>query len=103
MDDTIGYAIVAIFIIGSLYGLVKQIQHNSNIKKDNKSNKGLLFANYLTSFSLTGFIISYVLNVLVGLGVIQSNSITSNSTGISCFLFIAFLLISRFIITPKFK
>jgi hypothetical protein len=103
MDDTIGYAVVTIFIIGSIYSLVKQIQQTYSMQNGSKSNKRLLFGNYLSIFSLLGFIISYVLNVLGGLEVIHSDSITSNSTDISCFLFLLVLLIARFIITPKYK
>lgn len=101
MNDTIGFTVVAIFVLGSTYGFIKQVQHTLTIQRDNKSNKRLLFGNYLTSISFLGFIISYILNVLVGMQVIQSNSITSNSTGFICFLFIAVLLISRYKITPK--
>lgn len=105
MDDPIGYAIVAIVIVGSIYGLVKQIQLTLSIKSDSKSDKRkrLLYSNYLTSVSLMGLIISYILNVLVGLEVIQSYFITSNSTGVGCIFFLAILLISRFIITPRYK
>ena len=101
MNDTIGYAVVILFIIGSTYGLIKQLQLTMNIQRNHESDRRLVIGNYLTSISFAGFIISFVLNVLVALQVIQSSTITSNNTSVSCGFFLLVLLISRFGITPK--
>ena len=87
MNDTIGYAVVILFIIGSTYGLIKQLQLTMNIQRNHESDRRLVIGNYLTSISFAGFIISFVLNVLVALQVIQSSTITSNNTSVSCGFF----------------
>ena len=101
MNDTIGYAVVVLFIIGSTYGLIKQIYLTMNIQRNNKSDRRLLIGNYLTSISFAGFITSFVLNILVAIQGIQSSTITSNNTSVSCAFFLLILLISKFRITPK--
>lgn len=101
MNDTIGYAVVILFIIGSTYGLIKQLQLTMNIQRNHKLDRRLVIGNYLTSISFAGFIISFVLNVLVALQAIQSCTITSNNTSVSCGFFLLVLLISRFGIIPK--
>lgn len=104
MDEVIGYLMVTIFIIGATYGLYRQIQHTFKIKKSQRTvnYKRLLLGSYLTSISYAGFLISFVLNVLVmSFQFIHSNIITSNSTAASCFIFFVVLLISKFGITPR--
>lgn len=103
MNDVIGFAVVTLLIIGFPYGLVKQIQHTLSIQKTkNVDNyKRLLFGNCLTCIAFVGFLISFVLNVSVALQLIQSSTITGNSTSASCIIFIVVLLIAKFGITPK--
>ena len=101
MNDTIGYAIVILFIMASTHGLIKQLQLTVNIQKNNKSDRRLVISNYVTSISFAGFIISFILNVLVAIQVIQLSTITSNNTSVSCIFFLLVLLISRFLIKPK--
>ncbi|HWI47847.1 MAG TPA: hypothetical protein VNU45_06425, partial [Rummeliibacillus sp.] len=83
---------------------VKQLQHTITIKKTvgSKFNR-LLVGNYLTSGTLFGFIISFLLNILVGLQIIQSNSITSDTTGFACTLFLLGFFIAKFLVIPKDK
>ena len=101
VSDTIGYSVVILFIIGSTYGLIKQIHLTMNNQRNNKSDRRLVIGNYLTSISFAGFIMSFVLNILVAIQVIQSSTITSNNTSVSCGFFLLMLLISKFGITPK--
>lgn len=105
MDDLIGYVVVVIIILGISYGLVIQIKNTMDTRKVNKTRfsnyKRSLLGNYITCMSLLGFLISYILNVLVGLQIIESKSITSDSTVISCFVFILVLIISKLFIIPK--
>ena len=105
MDDVIGYVAVAFLIIGCIYGLVRQIQHTLTIQKSNKTvvpkYKRSLFGNYLMCVSLFGFLISYILNVLVAMQIIKSSIITSDNTGFSCFIFLLVLLIAKFRVLPK--
>ncbi|MCJ8007249.1 hypothetical protein ACFFF5_07065 [Lederbergia wuyishanensis] len=105
MDDVIGYVVVVFLIIGCIYGLVRQIQHTLTIQKSNKTfvpndNKSL-FGNYLISVSLLGFLISYILNVLVAMQIIKLSIITADNTAISCFIFLLVLLIAKFGVLPK--
>jgi len=105
MDDLMGYVVVVFIILGISYGLVRQIKNTLSIRKDNKTSfsnyKKSLLGNYIACMSLLGFLISYILNVLVGLQIIVSNSITSVSTVISCFVFILVLIITKLFIIPK--
>lgn len=90
LDEIIGYVIVVFLITGFTYGFVRQIQHTLTIRKANKtavSNyRRTLFGNYITCLSFCGFLISYMLNVLVAMRIIQSNILTSNNTIFSCFV-----------------
>src|SRR4051794_31816595 len=105
MVDVIGYVLAAFLLIGFTYVLVRQIQHTLTIQKANKTDvpnyRRSLFGNYLTCVSFLGFLISYLLNVLVAMQIIQSNIITSDNTGFSCFVFLLVLLIAEFEVIPK--
>ncbi|WP_019413814.1 hypothetical protein [Paenisporosarcina sp. TG20] len=103
MDDITGTAMVIFLFLGFAYGLVRQIQHTLTIRLASGTDnyKRLLLGNYLTCVSMAGFLISYVLNVVVSLEIIQSQIFTSNNTNAGCFIFLALLLISKFGITPK--
>ncbi|MGG0656898.1 hypothetical protein [Rummeliibacillus pycnus] len=102
MDDVIGYLVVIFVIIGFTFGLVKQLQHTVTIQKTVgfKFNR-LLVGNYLKNAALFGFIISFLLNILVGLQIIHSNSITSNTTGSACTLFLFGFFIAEYLVIPK--
>ncbi|MEK4760846.1 hypothetical protein MHH85_11370 [Viridibacillus sp. FSL E2-0187] len=104
MADVIGYVVIVLFILVFTYGLVIQVQHTLTIQKANTSDvsnyRRLLFGNYVTSLSFFGFLISYILNVLVALQIIQLNFITSDNTGFSCFVFLVVLLIAKFGVIP---
>ena len=105
MDDLIGYVVVVFILVGISYGLVIQIENTMNIRKADKTSysnyKKSLWGNYIDCMSHLGFLISYLLNVFVGLQIIESNSITSDGTGMSCFVFILFLIINKIFIIPK--
>lgn len=77
MYDIVGVLIVAFLIIGFTYGFVRQIQHNIVIQKADKTYvpnyRRSLIGNYLTSISFLGFLISYILNILVATQIIQSS------------------------------
>ncbi|WP_017380497.1 hypothetical protein [Paenisporosarcina sp. TG-14] len=105
MDDSIGYVMVVFVIIGTTYGLVRQIQHIMTIQRLRKTDlsnyKRTLIGYYLESVSLLGFLISFTLNVLVGIQIIQSNLVTSDKTVLSCFIFLGIFLITKLIVIPK--
>lgn len=104
MVDKIEYLIIILFIIGLTYGFVKQLHHTMTIKKMVRYKyKRLLIGNYLSSVTLFGFIISFILNVLVALQIIQTNSITSDTTGFGCTLFLLGFFIAEFLVIPKRK
>lgn len=101
--DVIGFLVVTIFIIGVSYSLVFQIQQLLTVKHNDKTPqyRRLMFAHYLTCFSIVGFLVSFILNVLVYLQFIYSQLVTSNSTNISCLIFFLMLFTSKFVITPR--
>ncbi|KAA0955484.1 hypothetical protein FQ087_12795 [Sporosarcina sp. ANT_H38] len=105
MDDVIGYVVVVFLIIGFAYGLVRQIQHTLTIQNANKTDvsnyRRTLFGNYVTCISFLGFLFSYILNVLLAMQLIQSNILTSDNTGFSCFIFLLVLLIAKFGVISK--
>ena len=105
MVDVTGYLMVVFLLIVFIYGSVRQIQHTVTMQKANKTDipdyKRSLFGNYVTSISSIGFLISYLLNVLVGIQIIQSNIVTSDNSSFSCFIFLLVLLIAKFGIIPK--
>ncbi|MBP3951806.1 hypothetical protein [Bacillus suaedae] len=105
MDDIVGFIIVAFLIIGFTYGLVIQIQYNIFIQKKGKTYmhnyRRSLIGNYLASISFSGFLISYVLNILVAIQIIQSNIITSENTSFTCLVFLLILFLAKFIIIPN--
>lgn len=105
LDEIIGYAVVVFLITSFTYGFVRQIQHTLTILKANKtalSNyRRTLFGNYIKCLSFGGFLISYILNVLVAMRIIQSNILTSNNTVFTCFIFLVVLLIAKFGVIPR--
>ena len=105
MDDSIGYVMVAFIIIGITYGLVRQIQHIMNIQQDNKTDlsnyKRSFFGYYLACGSLMGVLISYILNALIGMQIIQSSLVKSDKTALSCFIFLGVFLITKLVVIPK--
>lgn len=83
MVDVVGHVVVVFLIISFTYGLVRQIQHTltiqTAIKTDVSNYRRTLFGNYITCFSFSGFLISYLLNILIAMRIIQSNILTSEN------------------------
>lgn len=107
MDDSIGYVMVAFIIIGTTYSLVRQIQHILIIQNVNKSvlsnNKRSLFPYYLACGSLFGFLISYMLNILVAIQLIQSNLVKSDTTALSSSLFLMVYIVTKWVVIPRIR
>lgn len=103
MDEVIGYLVVSFFIFGGAYALIRQIQHITKIRKLTKTAKyrRLMIGNYISCLAIAGFLISFVLNVLVNVQFIHSHIVTSKTTSLGSFIFIMVLLISEFVITPR--
>lgn len=105
MEDIIGYLFVVFILIGITYGFVKQLQYSLTIQRTDTKGilnyNRLLYGNYLASFSMFGFIISYILNVLIALQIIKYDIVTSDITALSCFIFLLVLLIAKLLIIPK--
>jgi len=84
MIDLIGFVLVAFIMINLTYRLVRQIQYIVIIQKGNNANilkyKRTLFGNYLAGGLLLGFLISFILNVLVATQLIQSSLVRSDNT-----------------------
>src|SRR5690606_11109433 len=100
--DVIGYLVVTIFVLGVSYGLLLQTKHLLNMKKNKTNTKSsrLWLCSCLRCFSIAGFLISFLLNILVHLQLIHSYFITSNSTNIFCLVFLTAFIIAKYIITP---
>lgn len=97
------FLVVATCVIGLTYGLLRHIHYTWQIVK-NRQKPGvnrIVVGNILTSVSFAGFLMAFILNILVGFQVIQPTIITSNSTALSCFFFLFVFLISKFKITPQ--
>ncbi len=105
VDEIIGYVVVVFLITGFTYGFVRQLQHTLTLHKADKTavlnDRRTLFGNYIACLSFGGFLISYMLNVLVAMRIIHSSILTSNNTSFSCFVFLAVLLIAKFGVIPK--
>jgi RsiW-degrading membrane proteinase PrsW (M82 family) len=105
MNSLISYAIVVLFISSLFYILIRQVKQTVSIQKKRKSDipKRLLIGSYLTTFSMAGFLLAFILNVLLYLQLFPSTNLTSNNTAIACSLFLLSLLISKYGIMPKEK
>ncbi|MCP3032314.1 hypothetical protein LF817_13280 [Halobacillus sp. A1] len=103
MNELIGYLGVGLLIIGFVYALVRQTKHTLDLLNSDKTvdYKRSLLGNYLTSIAMAGFLISFVLNLVVSMQFMQSSIITSNNTSASCFIFLTILFIAKFTIVPK--
>ncbi len=101
--DLIEFLGVGIFISLISYGLFLQIQHLLTIRKNEKyaKNRRLMLGNYLTCFSIAGFLTSFILNVFVYLQLIHSYIVTSISTNTFCLIFLFAIITSKFLITPR--
>lgn len=105
MIDLIGFVLVAFIMINITYRLVRQIQYIMIIQKGNNvgiSNyRRTLFGNYLAGGLLLGFLISFILNVLVATQIIQSSIVRSDNTALSCFIFLLVFILTKSLIIPK--
>ncbi|MFD6440974.1 hypothetical protein ACFWDG_14400 [Peribacillus sp. NPDC060186] len=104
-EAVIDYLIIVMLIIAFTYGLIRQIRQIVGIRKGNQSDyvqyKRIVAGNYLSCLSYTGFLIAYILNVLLASDIIPPVFFTSDNTSFSCFIFLALLLIANFGIIPK--
>ncbi|SEL35384.1 hypothetical protein SAMN04488700_0591 [Carnobacterium iners] len=105
MNSLISNAVVALFISSLFYILIRQVKQTVSIQKKRKLDisKRSLIGSYLATFSMAGFLLAFILNVLIFLQLFPSTNLTSNNTAIACFLLLLVLLISKYRITPKEK
>lgn len=105
MEDIFGYVMVCLVALLFFFELIRQIKETRTIQKAGETAarkyKRLIFGEYLAIFSLTGFLVSFVFNVLIGLQIYYSDVLTSDNTAFACFISLLFLLIARFGIIPK--
>ncbi|MFJ7755391.1 hypothetical protein ACQKGI_20825 [Peribacillus muralis] len=97
--------LVFILIIGFTYGLLRQIRQCSRIRIekgcDHAHYKRSVIGNDLACLSYAGFLVFYVLNLLLGLRIIPTGFLTSENTSFNCFSLLAIFLIAKFGVTPK--
>ncbi|MFJ7746830.1 hypothetical protein [Peribacillus sp. NPDC097295] len=87
MDDSIGYLIVGILIIGFTFGFALQIQQVLRMRKKNEPlQKRVRYVHYVRCVAYAGFLSAYVLNI------IPQTFLTDNQSNISCYLFLIILL-----------
>jgi len=103
MDDLLGYAVAALFALGFIYAFIKQVKQTVIIRNENKVKdyKRLLVGNYITSIALGGFLLSYIVNLFIGIQWIAPNIIGSGDAILSCFIFLVILVIARFVVTSE--
>ncbi|WP_033542747.1 hypothetical protein [Planococcus sp. CAU13] len=103
MDDLLGYAVAALFAIGFFYTFIKQVKQTVIIRNENKVKdyKRLLVGNYITSIALGGFLLSYLVNLFIGIQLIAPNIIASGDAVLSCFIFLVVLVVGRFVIISE--
>lgn len=103
MQEIIGYTIVVLLITGIVYSLIKIVQQIIVLKQtQNKAKKKRVLNHYyLMTIALVGFLLSFVLNIIVYMGVIRSSIITGNATAISCFIFLMIFLIAKLSASSK--
>lgn len=97
MDEEVGWLVVLLMILTMMFCLVRQIYDTWSLRKSHVTfPKRTWVGRFLMCGSLFGLLISYVLNILVALQLVISNLITSNSTNLGCFLFLAIYFIAKF-------
>lgn len=104
MDDVIGVVVVFGIIFVLIYVLAKQIQYRKEIEgayANSVTLQKLKRKNSIMIVSLSGIIIFYTLNLLIGLGLVSSNYVSSNVTSIGFFISFIIFLISKFCLDPK--
>lgn len=101
MGDSIGCVIVIILYGVFTYIFINKVKETFLGFELRKNNRRWIVGNFIFSISYCGFLISYMLNILVAFKIIQSMRLTSENTSFSCFIFIAILLISKYIIESK--
>lgn len=104
MVEWLGYVLVGLIIACFGYALFLEIKSIQDLRLDKTTvheYKRTIIGHYLTCFALAGFLISYVLNVLVALEFFETAGLTSDNTGFSCTIFIVLLFVIRFGVLPK--
>jgi len=95
MDELIGFLVIGMFILGLIYGCIKQIQFTIAIRNNQTVKKVELYKCYLACIFYLGFVLSYLLNILVNLPNMAISTITSSNTSISCYLFLILLILTK--------
>ena len=97
MIDSISYVTVILFVVVIFVSLAKQIKYTISIwkKKNMAISKNSLIGNYLKIIGLSGFLVSYILNVLAYIGFFKSSLITITNTAILCLIFLLITVLSR--------
>lgn len=103
MDDLLGYSIAALFTGGFVYAFVKQVKQTIILRNENngKGSKKVLAGNYIASIALGGFLLSFIVNLLIVIHWIAPNLIASGDAVLSFFIFLVVLVIGRFVIISE--
>lgn len=102
MDDSIGYLIVGILVVGFTYGFAMQLQQLLLLRKDNETiQKRVLYGSYLRCIAYAGFLSTYILNILVGAQLVPNAFFTGNNTSLGCVLFLVVLVVATLVVDPN--
>lgn len=102
MDDSIGYLILGILIIGFTFGLALQIQQVLRMRKENKPLQNRVrYVLYVRCVAYIGFLTAYILNVLIAAGNVPNAYVTDRNTSLWSFLFLIVLLLTYFVVRPN--
>ena len=97
------FIVVAVFITGVTYGLILQLQKTLELKNSGRTDekRRVLIGNVLVLVAHAGFLISFILNVLVYLRLIYSQTLTSEITNTGCLIFLIMYMISKYAARPE--
>ncbi|WP_340372259.1 hypothetical protein [Peribacillus sp. FSL E2-0218] len=106
MEEAIMDYLLAFFlVVGFTYGLFRQMGQCVRIRggkgNGHASYRRIVIGNDLACLSYAGFLVFYMLNLLLGLRMMPAGIFTSENTSFSCFSFLALFLIAKFGVIPK--
>ena len=81
MGEVVGYLLVLSIIIFLIFELIRQYRE----LKDSKEDKNSKVKRVILIYSLLGFILFFSLNILIALGIVANEFITSNNTALAAF------------------
>ena len=99
---------VVFIILGVVYTLINQVRSTTKYRKrigeKTQNYKKAFFWSILACVSLTGFLVSYVVNITIrfqqvtGTALIPTQTTTSNTSVLGCFIFLLLFIATKSIV-----